>query len=98
MGLYSIVFLGSTPIGAPLVGWIASIAGPRVGMAIGGVAALVAAAVAAIAYRRLDAVVRSGPAPDPSEAPVPEDPHAPPTGPSPRTAPSTVSVRATARG
>jgi len=98
MGLYSIVFLGSTPIGAPLVGWIASIAGPRVGMAIGGVAALVAAAVAAIAYRRLDAVVRGGPAPDPSEAAVPEDLHAPPAGPSPRTAPSTVSVRATARG
>lgn len=52
MGLYSIVFLGSTPIGAPLVGWIAQVAGPRVGMAIGGVAALVAAAVAATVYRR----------------------------------------------
>lgn len=52
MGLYSIVFLGSTPIGAPLVGWIAGAAGPRVGMAIGGVAALLAAAGAALAYRR----------------------------------------------
>lgn len=52
MALYSIVFLGSTPIGAPLVGWIASWAGPRTGMAVGGAAALVAAAGAAWAYRR----------------------------------------------
>jgi MFS family permease len=54
MALYSLVFLGSTPIGAPLVGWIASVAGPRIGMAIGGVAALAAAAIAATAYARLE--------------------------------------------
>ncbi|MDO9409743.1 MFS transporter [Patulibacter sp.] len=53
MALYSLVFLGSTPIGAPLVGWIAGWAGPRVGLAVGGVAALVAAAGAAWAYRRV---------------------------------------------
>ena len=35
MALYSVVFLGSTPIGAPLVGWLAGVAGPRVGMALG---------------------------------------------------------------
>jgi MFS family permease len=52
MALYSLVFLGSTPIGAPLVGWIAGWAGPRAGMAIGGVAALLAAAGAFVAYRR----------------------------------------------
>jgi MFS family permease len=52
MALYSLVFLGSTPIGAPLVGWIASWAGPRVGMAVGGAAALIAAAAASWAYRR----------------------------------------------
>ena len=51
MGLYSIVFLGSTPIGAPLVGWLAEIAGPRAGMALGGSAALAAAALATVAYR-----------------------------------------------
>jgi len=53
MALYSLVFLGSTPIGAPLVGWIAGWAGPRTGMAVGGAAALVAAAGAAWAYRRV---------------------------------------------
>jgi MFS family permease len=52
MALYSVVFLGSTPIGAPLVGWLAEIAGPRAGMALGAVAALVAAALASGAYAR----------------------------------------------
>ena len=53
MALYSIVFLGSTPIGAPLVGWIAELAGPRAGLVLGGVAALAAAAGGALAYSRL---------------------------------------------
>jgi MFS family permease len=52
MALYSVVFLGSTPIGAPLVGWLAEVAGPRAGMAVGGVAALAAGALATIAYVR----------------------------------------------
>jgi hypothetical protein len=40
MALYSVVFLGSTPIGAPLVGWLAGAAGPRTGLLLGGIAAL----------------------------------------------------------
>ena len=36
MALYSVVFLGSTPIGAPLVGWLAGAAGPRAGLVAGG--------------------------------------------------------------
>ena len=52
MSLYSVVFLGSTPIGAPLVGWLAEVASPRAGLALGGVAALVAAAGARVAYAR----------------------------------------------
>lgn len=55
MALYSVVFLGSTPIGAPLVGALAEIAGPRAGMALGGLGALLTAAAAAIAYRRAEA-------------------------------------------
>jgi hypothetical protein len=57
MALYSVVFLGSTPIGAPLVGWIAELAGPRAGLVLGGLAALLAAAGGAIAYAK----VRSAP-------------------------------------
>ncbi len=52
MALYSLVFLGSTPFGAPLLGWIGETAGPRAGLALGGVAALLAAVGAAAAYRR----------------------------------------------
>ncbi len=52
MSLYSIVFMGSTPIGAPLVGWLAEISTPRAGLALGGAAALVAAAGARLAYSR----------------------------------------------
>jgi len=52
MSLYSLVFLGSTPIGAPIVGGIAEAAGPRMGMAVGGVAALVAAGLALLVRRR----------------------------------------------
>jgi MFS family permease len=53
MALYSVVFLGSTPFGAPLVGWLAQVAGPRAGMALGAVAALGAAALAAGVYARI---------------------------------------------
>ncbi len=52
MALYSVVFLGSTPIGAPLVGWIAEVAGPRAGLVLGAAAALAAAAGAHVAFRR----------------------------------------------
>jgi MFS family permease len=52
MALYSIVFLGSTPIGAPLVGWLAEAAGPRAGLVAGAAAALVAALAAGLAFGR----------------------------------------------
>jgi MFS family permease len=50
MALYAIVFLGSTAIGAPLVGWLAQVAGPRSGLLAGAVAALLAAAWARTAF------------------------------------------------
>ena len=52
MALYSVVFLGSTPIGGPVVGWLAEVAGPRSGLVLAGVAALAAAAGGWIAFRR----------------------------------------------
>lgn len=42
MALYGIVFLGSTPIGGPIAGWVGEHLGPRAGLAAGGVVALVA--------------------------------------------------------
>jgi MFS family permease len=46
MAMYSVVFIGTTPIGAPIVGWIAQQFGPRAGLALGAVAILATAAVA----------------------------------------------------
>jgi MFS family permease len=43
MSLYAIVFLGSTAIGAPLIGWLAQVAGPRSGLLVGAAAALITA-------------------------------------------------------
>ena len=42
MSLNAIAFLGSTPIGAPLLGYISDITNPRVALLVGGVATLVA--------------------------------------------------------
>jgi len=47
LAIQGMVFLGSTPIGGPLVGWVSDVGGPRAGMALGGVACLVAAAYGA---------------------------------------------------
>lgn len=46
MALYGIVFLGSTPIGAPIAGWVSGAFDPRVGLALGAAAALLTALVA----------------------------------------------------
>lgn len=46
MALYSVVFLGSTPIGGPLLGWLAEVAGPRAGLLVAALGALAAAALA----------------------------------------------------
>lgn len=46
MAMYSVVFIGTTPIGAPVVGWVAQAFGPRAGVALGAVAILSAASVA----------------------------------------------------
>ena len=50
MALYSIVFLGSTPIGGPLAGWLAGAWSPRVALLVGAAAAFVAAAGARVAF------------------------------------------------
>jgi len=46
MALWSVAFLGSTPVGGPIVGWVGQHAGPRWGLALGGMAALLAGALA----------------------------------------------------
>ncbi len=45
MGLYLLVFLGGTPLGSPLAGWIAEVYGPRMSMITGGLISVVATVV-----------------------------------------------------
>lgn len=37
MALYFVLFMGSTPIGAPIVGWVAEAFSPRAALAFGGI-------------------------------------------------------------
>ena len=53
MALWAVAFMGSTPIGGPLIGWIVAETNGRVGLAVGGVSCLVAAAIGAFTVRRL---------------------------------------------
>jgi MFS family permease len=45
MGLYILCFMGGTPLGAPIVGWVAEVFGPRWGMLGGGLVCLLATLV-----------------------------------------------------
>lgn len=40
MALYFVLFLGTTPIGAPIIGWVAETITPRAALAVGGIATL----------------------------------------------------------
>jgi MFS family permease len=53
MALWAVAFMGSTPIGGPVVGWIVAQTNGRVGLAVGGASGLVAAGVGALTLRRL---------------------------------------------
>jgi MFS family permease len=55
MALYSVVFLGSTPIGAPLTGWLAETYDPRVALLLAGVSGLSAAWAAHLSFRHIRA-------------------------------------------
>jgi len=53
LALQSMVFLGSTPIGGPVLGAVCEVLGARAGLLVGGVGALTAAAFGAWAVRRI---------------------------------------------
>jgi MFS family permease len=54
MALWSVAFFGSTPIGGPIVGWIAEHYGPRAAIALGGATTVV---VGLVAWRSLTGVI-----------------------------------------
>jgi MFS family permease len=54
LALQAMVFLGSTPIGGPIVGWICEVFGARAGVAVGAAAAIGAGAWGFVVARRRD--------------------------------------------
>jgi MFS family permease len=52
MAVYALVFLGSTPIGGPLIGWISQAWGARAGLLVGGGLSLAASVAAAVGLLR----------------------------------------------
>ncbi len=66
MALWALAWLGSTPIGGPIVGWAGQAFGARWALVIGGVAALACGVLALPALNRID----RRPAPDTSPAPA----------------------------
>ena len=52
MSLWSVAFLGSTPLGGPLIGWVIALAGARVGLGVGGVSCLLAGAFGLVVLAR----------------------------------------------
>ncbi len=53
MALWAVAFLGSTPVGGPLIGWVIAVAGARMGLGAGAAACGVAAAIGLGAARRI---------------------------------------------
>jgi MFS family permease len=52
MSLWAVAFLGTTPLGGPLLGWIIATSNARVGLAVGAGACLLAAAIGVAAVLR----------------------------------------------
>lgn len=53
MSLWSVAFMGSSPIGAPIVGATANLLGARASLGLGGIAALIAAGYGWFAFRNI---------------------------------------------
>jgi MFS family permease len=53
MALWAVAFMGSTPIGGPLIGWITSMSGARVGLGVGAASCFVAGLIGLLAMRRI---------------------------------------------
>ncbi|MDF2706639.1 MFS transporter [Nonomuraea muscovyensis] len=58
MGIYMLVFTGGAPIGAPLVGWLSELGGPRAGVMLSGMLVLVGVGLAVLLTRLIGARVR----------------------------------------
>jgi MFS family permease len=72
MALWAVAFLGSTPIGGPLIGWVIAATSARVGLGVGGISALIAAGLGFIVVAKLkngSPAAVATPVPGPTTAP-----------------------------
>jgi MFS family permease len=58
MGLYMLVFVGTAPLGSPVIGYMAQHLGPRAGLVVGGIVSFVATLVTVVVMALRDAPVR----------------------------------------
>jgi MFS family permease len=58
MGLYMLVFVGTSPLGSPAIGWLAEQLGPRAGLVVGGVISSLAAMIVVAVMAPHGAVLR----------------------------------------
>ena len=72
MALWAVAFLGSTPIGGPLAGWISEVGGPRAGLWLGAAACAAAAVLGQLVVRRQRRDALAAPAETPPEKPQSE--------------------------
>jgi MFS family permease len=73
MALWGLAWLGSTPIGGPIVGWLGQSAGARWALVVGGLPTLICGILALPAITRIDRRLASAAA----SQPEPSDDHAP---------------------
>jgi MFS family permease len=66
LALQTVLLIGTTPIGGPLLGWASDALGPRAPVLIGGLAALGAAGFGLVAGRHREATPGGGPTPLPT--------------------------------
>jgi MFS family permease len=60
MALYLMIFMGGTPVGAPIIGWIGEEYGARWTLLGGGLLTIAGVALSAALYLRLDRRRREG--------------------------------------
>jgi MFS family permease len=53
MSLWAVAFMGSTPVGGPVIGWVISLAGARIGLGVGAAACLLAGALGVAVLAKL---------------------------------------------
>lgn len=79
MALWSVTFLGSTPVGGPLIGLVAQYVGPRYALGAGGLACLAAAGIGLAGLTRLSPAERRVAQQHTQDLDVPGDASAPGT-------------------